>query len=119
MAPPPGSPDATLPVGSPLLAAELIEAEPLPALVDMPPAAPEGPVEDYDLMYLGSEAEPEEIDVPLDAVEAPKQAEPMSATQFADELIGLVDSVFQEFAAPAGSALRSRRPSSLRGARSS
>jgi Cyclic nucleotide-binding domain/Tetratricopeptide repeat len=108
-APPPSSPDATLPVGSPLLP-QLADAEPLPALAEAPPAPPATPpaeaaIEDYDLMYVGSEGEPEEIDVPLEAVEAPKAAEPMSAGQFADELMGLVDSVFQEFAAPAGSAL--------------
>ena len=109
-APPPSSPDATLPVDSPLLAPRLAAAEPLPALVDIPPSPPAAPpveaaVEDYDLLYAGSESEPEEIDVPLEAIEEPKAAEPMSAGQFADELIGLVDSVFQEFATPAGSAL--------------
>ena len=66
--------------------------------------------EDYDLMYIaeaGEEAE-EELLVPIE-VEAEivetgsPAAEPMSAGQFADELMGLVDSVFQEFpgAAPA------------------
>ncbi len=67
------------------------------------PAA-EGEIEDYDLLYA-DEAE-EEIDVPLEAVEDAPAAEPMSAGQFADELMGLVDSVFQEFpaAAPAPAA---------------
>ena len=48
------------------------------------------------------------VDVPLDAVEVIEEApaaEPMSAGQFADELMGLVDSVFQEFPEP-----RPRRP---------
>jgi hypothetical protein len=112
----PTSPDATLPVSSPLVA-PLLSAEPLPALVDIPaapPAAPPPPpgapvaetaIEDYDLLYAGSAEDAEEIEVPLEAIEVPKPAEPMSAGQFADELMGLVDSVFQEFAAPAGSHL--------------
>jgi len=109
--PPPSSPDATLPVGSPLVAPLLTDAGPLPALVEIPPAplaappATEAEVEDYDLLYAGSDDDAEEIDVPLEAIEEPKAAEAMSAGQFADELLGLVDSVFQEFAAPAGSAL--------------
>jgi hypothetical protein len=113
---PPTSPDATLPVGSPVVA-PLLNAEPLPALMDVPtppPAAPppapaaavpEVEIEDYDLLYAGSGDEAEEIEVPLEAIEEPKPDAPMSATQFADELMGLVDDVFKEFAAPAGSAL--------------
>jgi hypothetical protein len=110
---PPTSPDATLPVGSPLVA-PLLRAEPLPALVDIPtpplaapPAAPgtETAIEDYDLLYAGSDEDAEEIDVPLEVIEEPKAAEPMSAGQFADELMGLVDDVFKEFATPTGSAL--------------
>jgi hypothetical protein len=109
----PTSPDATLSASSPVVA-PLLSAEPLPALVDIPtpplaapPAAPaaESAVEDYDLLYAGSGEDAEEIDVPLEVIEEPKAAEPMSAGQFADELMGLVDSVFQEFAAPAGSHL--------------
>ncbi|HSD26183.1 MAG TPA: hypothetical protein VLL75_02715, partial [Vicinamibacteria bacterium] len=109
--PPPSSPDVTLPVGSPQVAPLLADAEPLPALVEIPPpplaASPvaEAEIEDYDLLYAGSDGDAEEIDVPLEAIAAPKAAEAMSAGQFADELMGLVDSVFQEFAAPAGSAL--------------
>ena len=73
----------------------------------MGPTPDEG-IEDYDLLYAGEE-EDEEVDVPLDAVEVVEEApaaEPMSAGQFADELMGLVDSVFQEFpgAAPAPAA---------------
>ena len=109
------SPDSTLPVTSPLVSPSL-GAEPLPVLVEIPPTprpayapAPAAPplepaIEDYDLLYAGS-ADAEEIDVPLEIIEEPKAAEPMSAGQFADELMGLVDSVFQEFAAPAESAL--------------
>jgi hypothetical protein len=97
------SADATLPVDSPLLAPRLQDAPP-PALVE--PTPDEG-IEDYDLLYAGEEED--EIDVPLDAVEVIEEAtaaEPMSAGQFADELMGLVDSVFQEFpdAAPAPAA---------------
>jgi hypothetical protein len=104
-APPPAapSPDATLPMDSPLLA---------PRLQDTPPAAlvepiPDEGIEDYDLLYAGEEED--EVDVPLDAVEVVEEvpaAEPMSAGQFADELMGLVDSVFQESpdAAPAPAA---------------
>ena len=61
----------------------------------------DGEIEDYDLLYFAQEGEEdEEIDIPLEAElvdvgAAP--AEPMSAGQFADELMGLVDSVFQEF----------------------
>ena len=79
---------------------------PAPAPAPEPPSPPalvapipdEG-IEDYDLLYAGEE-EDEEVEVPLDAVEvieAAPAAEPMSAGQFADELMGLVDSVFQEF----------------------
>ena len=107
-------PDATLPVGEePPPAAPLARA-PLPPVAP-PPAAPtaaavagaaakpvDDEIEDYDLLYYAQEGEEEEeeIDIPLEAElvdvgAAP--AEPMSAGQFADELMGLVDSVFQEF----------------------
>jgi hypothetical protein len=117
-APLPSSPDATLPVDSPLVSPLLADAGPPPALVEpvapsLSPPAAEGEVEDYDLLYVGDDDDAEEeIDVPLDAVEEAKAAAPMSAGQFADELMGLVDSVFQEFpgavatpapTAPAGS----------------
>jgi hypothetical protein len=92
------------PVPEPLAPAPL----PVPAEAPPPPAPPvEGEIEDYDLLYAGEEDE-EEIEIPIEAelaAEAPVAAEPMSAGQFADELMGLVDSVFQEFpgtaAAPA------------------
>ena len=92
------SPDATLPVDSPLVAPML--QDPVPA-----PAAADGEIEDYDLVYAGDEEdEVEEIDVPLEVVEEGPAAESMSAGQFADELMGLVDSVFQEFPASAPAA---------------
>jgi hypothetical protein len=82
----------------------------------LPPAAPaDTDFEDYDLQYIVEAGEAdEEIDVPLEGelVEADvSAAEPMSAGQFADELMGLVDSVFQEFpgapaAAPAAAPAR-------------
>ena len=98
-APEPTTPDETLPVNSPLVS---------PLLRDTRPRALAGPtqdegIEDYDLLYAGEE-EDEEVDLPLDAVEIIEEApaaEPMSAGQFADELMGLVDSVFQEFASAA------------------
>ena len=113
-------PDATLPVGDTSLPAAPIAPAPLPPIAPpAPPAAPPAPpvelpalaatlaeeeIEDYDLLYYAEEGEEEEeIDVPLEAelveVEGASPAEPMSAGQFADELMGLVDSVFQEFPA--------------------
>jgi cAMP-dependent protein kinase regulator len=52
---------------------------------------------------VAEEGEDEEIDIPMEAeiVEEEAAGEPMSAGQFADELMGLVDSVFQEFPGPA------------------
>jgi len=91
--PEPPSPDQTLPVDSPLVS-PLLPVAP-------PPQAPpvDGEIEDYDLLYAGDAEEEEEIDVPLDGelVDEVPAAEAMSAGQFADELMGLVDSVFQEF----------------------
>jgi ribosomal protein L22 len=101
-APAPESPDATLPVDSPRASALLpTEAPAIPPA----PAAPEEGIEDYDLLYAGDEEdEEEELEVPLEAIEEAPSPEPMSAGQFADELMGLVDSVFQEFPAAAPSA---------------
>jgi hypothetical protein len=101
-APERSSPDATLPVDSPLVSALRRDTAPPPALVA---AIPDEEIEDYDLLYAGEE-EDEDVEVPLEAIEVVEEApaaEPMSAGQFADELMGLVDSVFQEFpeAAPA------------------
>jgi hypothetical protein len=99
-------PDATLPVGSRPPPAAPEPQAPSPAAA--PPAAPAPAVEieDYDLLYYAEEDEEEEIDVPLEGelVEVESVAEPMSAGQFADELIGLVDSVFREFPAAAAPA---------------
>ncbi len=86
------------------------ETSPPPAAPAGPPPAVDGEIEDYDLLYAGEEDE-EEVDVPLEAelVEEAPAVEAMSAGQFADELMGLVDSAFQEFpgtapapASPAG-----------------
>jgi hypothetical protein len=118
-------PDATLPVevqppaliaprapAGPRLEKSILEdftlERPASGARAQPPEAkgPEEAIEDYDLLYYAEPGEEEEeIDVPLEGelVEI-EEAEPMSAGQFADELIGLVDSVFQEFpgaAAPA------------------
>ncbi len=111
-------PDETLPLDSPFASPLLRDAGPPPALVELPiglpapasaPASPapgtpvEEEIEDYDLLYAGDE-EQEEIDVPLEAVEPAPAAEPMSVGQFTDELMGLVDSVFQEFPGAAAAA---------------
>jgi len=109
-------PDATLPVGEQPLPARppsrpVAPAPASPAARATAPAAAAKPVEaeieDYDLLYYDEEGDEEEIDVPLEAdlveVDA-TAAEPMSAGQFADELMGLVDSVFQEFPAAATAA---------------
>ena len=108
-------PDATLPVGEPLPVRPPVRpVAPAPASPAAPATAPaaaakpvEEEIEDYDLLYYDEEGDEEEIDVPLEAelveVDA-TPAEPMSAGQFADELMGLVDSVFQEFPAAATAA---------------
>ena len=105
---------------SPLVAPFLRDTQPPPALVG--PTPDEG-IEDYDLLYAGEEDD-EEVEVTLDAVEVVEEApaaEPMSAGQFADELMGLVDSVFQEFpdAAPAPAAAHAPEARRAAGARSS
>ena len=71
-----------------------VERAPLPPPALAGPSPDEG-IEDYDLLYAGEEVE--EVDVPLEAVEEVPATASMSAGQFADELMGLVDSVFQEF----------------------
>ncbi len=77
--------------------------ESLPSL-DLGDAAP---IEDNDLLYLGDgEAEePETVEAEL----VPEPAEPMSAGQFADELMALVDNLFQEPAPPARAAAAKER----------
>jgi hypothetical protein len=101
--------ESMAPVSAPVEAPPPVE--PAPAPIAPPPAAADGEIEDYDLMYAGEgEEEPEEEEIEVPA--PPPAAEPMSAGQFADELMGLVDSVFQEFpgaeapAAPAEAAPR-------------
>jgi hypothetical protein len=93
----PPSPDATLPVDSPLVSPLLEDTQAPPALAG---PAPEG-IEDYDLMYAGEEEDEEVLLDAVEVVEGAPAAESMSAGQFADELMGLVDSVFQEFPAAA------------------
>ena len=111
-APPARAPLPPRAAPAPPPAAEFVLAEVEPLAPAPPPArAPaakpaEESIEDYDLMYVSDDGE-EEADVPLEAelvdADAKPAAEPMSAGQFADELMGLVDSVFQEFqAAPVG-----------------
>jgi Cyclic nucleotide-binding domain/Tetratricopeptide repeat len=115
---------APMPPRAPAAPAEipLVEVEPTafvltePAVVPAPvPAHPAGSkppdeeIEDYDLLYFADDGDDDEtIDVPVEAelVEGAAKPEPMSASQFADELMGLVDNVFQEFKAapPAGPA---------------
>jgi len=108
----------TLPVPTaPAAPAARAAAPAVPAPAARPAAAKpvEEEIEDYDLLYYAEEGEEEEIDVPLEAelVEIESAtAEPMSAGQFADELMGLVDSVFQEFpkAAPAAAPAAREEP---------
>jgi hypothetical protein len=94
-APVPARPVVARPVVTPPVP---VPAPPLAA--PPPPAAAAGAdIEDYDLLY-SAEGEEEEDAVVLEAEivdDAAPAAEPMSAGQFADELMGLVDSVFQEF----------------------
>jgi Cyclic nucleotide-binding domain/Tetratricopeptide repeat len=97
------------PAEPPPAAVEFVLAEEAPALPLAPSPAPTVPavpavkpveeeIEDYDLLYF-AEGEGDEQEVPVEAeiVEGEATAAPMSAGQFADELMGLVDSVFQEF----------------------
>jgi hypothetical protein len=113
-------PDATLPVDRQARPAPAATPPPVtpaaPRPSAPPPASPPPPkveeeIEDYDLLYIAEAGEEEEeIDVPLEGelVEVESAAAPpMSAGQFADELMGLVDSVFQEFQAQAPAAAQS------------
>ncbi|HXY39995.1 MAG TPA: hypothetical protein VEQ10_10005, partial [Vicinamibacteria bacterium] len=82
-----------------------LEAEPLPALSEEPlleaelvpeAATDDADVEDYDLLYAGEAEEP----ATSEATAAARGAgQPMSAGEFAHELMSLVDTVFQESAA--------------------
>lgn len=110
----PVAPVPVVPAEPPPVAVEAIAAPPPPELVATPPApppppvaapttpplvAPEPEIEDYDLLYTDDDDEAaEELPVAVEVIdEAAPAVEPMSAGQFADELMGLVDSVFQEF----------------------
>ena len=59
----------------------------------------ERPIEDYDLLYLGNAEEGSEPTLEAEVVEDAPPAQPMSAGQFADELMSLVDKLFQESSA--------------------
>jgi hypothetical protein len=90
----------------------VVEAEPLP-LLDVEPLADASPaeagIEDYDLLYVGEGDD--EDGSPLEAETLEEEpAEAMSAGQFADELMSLVDSVFQEAPASSGGAAAAPAP---------
>jgi hypothetical protein len=95
-APPPPSRVAPPPITAPR------PPTPPPMAAPAAPAAAAGEIEDYDLLYVGDdddEAGAEVLPLEAEIVEEGTMpaADPMSAGQFADELMGLVDSVFQEF----------------------
>jgi hypothetical protein len=78
----------------------VLEAEPVPLLEAEPEVEPaaavvEDGVEDYDLLYAGEGEEDEDLPLSVEPVDE-EPAAAMSAGQFADELMSLVDSVFQE-----------------------
>jgi outer membrane PBP1 activator LpoA protein len=61
-----------------------------------PPSAAAGDeIEDYDLLYQGDEGDEDDDEVVIE-VEALAEAPPMTDGAFADELMSLVDTVFQE-----------------------
>jgi hypothetical protein len=110
-------PAAEMPAPPPLVPADnepelLPDLKPLPGYGrddDLPSLDLRGErqIEDYDLLYLGDEDE--EPGVEAKVVAEPLPVQPMSAGQFADELIALVDDVFQtpaSGAAPAPAAPR-------------
>ena len=88
------------------------------SLAPAPPAAPASAgttseIEDYDLVFHADDEEDEVLDVEVEVVDeaAASEAEPMSDGRFADELMSLVDSVFQETStAPRGPAPASGSP---------
>ncbi len=109
LAPPPvpaAAPAISAPAPPVPIPASTVAAPPPPAVAAAPAAppapatpAPGGDIEDYDLLY-SAEGDEDEGEVVLEAEivdDTAAAAEPMSAGQFADELMGLVDSVFQEF----------------------
>jgi len=97
---------------------------PMPPTLPPPPAAPAvlpvpvelepEAIEDYDLLYTGNAEEAEEIDVELTEPADEPAGEPMSDGRFAEELMSLVDSVFQGPAAesPAAPAAAADAPRS-------
>lgn len=109
-------PGPSEPVPSRPVASEPPRAEPH-ELRTPAPAAEGGPttddvIEDYDLLYAADEEgeDEEEIEVPVEVVPESADAEPMSAGQFADELMGLVDTVFQEFPGPSSTPTEAAPP---------
>jgi CRP-like cAMP-binding protein len=102
--------DTPTPAAFPSLEIGLEAIAPVSAPADLPSPAPVPPatttaddgVEDYDLLYAGdSDEEEAEPLLEADVAEETPAAEAMSPSQFADELMGLVDSVFQESPAAA------------------
>jgi hypothetical protein len=65
------------------------------------PAAASDDIEDYDLLYQAEEGEEDEDEEVTIEVEAMGEVAPMSDGAFADELMSLVDTVFQESPATA------------------
>ena len=125
-APLPPVPSVRKPPAPPLPPPVTVEPEPLPMLtlepelvtalpvLELDPAGDSGGVEDYDLLYAGDDDD-DDLGVSLEpepAEPAAPAAEAMSAGQFADELMTLVDSVFQEFpdTAPAAAAAKAPEP---------
>jgi hypothetical protein len=105
---PPAPPAAAAPTSLPA-AVPGPPAEPAPPLEAVP--GPAGEIEDYDLLYSADGDDDDEVPLEAEIVEeTAAAAEPMSAGQFADELMGLVDSVFQEF--PGASPSASLAPAS-------
>jgi len=99
-------PDEPLPVLTPM------EETPAPATAPSPATTSAGPIEgieDYDLMYEAGEDDEEEEEI-LVEVEPMAEAAPMSDGAFADELMSLVDSVFQEVPAAAPARVTSQAP---------
>jgi cAMP-dependent protein kinase regulator len=116
------SPDATVPLPDAPRRAPLPPARPpaaaaSPSVPVQPPSAPPSPegIEDYDLLYSDASAEEEEEEIEVETAEEPATsapaAEPMSDGRFTEELMSLVDSIFQESStatpsAPTGVAAR-------------
>jgi hypothetical protein len=103
---PPPDDEAPIPMPAPTAG----DAGPDATASSVPVAAPDGGgpeivepeetgIEDYDLLYVPDDGEEEEEDIPVgELVASPEEspAEVMSDGAFSDELMSLVDSVFQE-----------------------